>query len=460
VVGILIASVLSMVAAVLALVRPRTLAIALLLILPFHYWVKMAGEHLPGAFHWLGTYWKEAIVAGLCLRMLITPGLVNRRLLITPLMGTILAFQIIILLRAPFAADYRLSAVGTGYLLVYSVLFYALCAFFTGPKAGALITTFLVTAVIVAVIGILEFAFDFSVTGRAWLGTLGEETRRIRSIIGAAIQFGSYMALLLPIVLAKFLTSRNSLRRTLWFGAMILMTAGLLLSYSRGPMLQAFLGCGGVLWFYRGLLAGVKSLYLGLSLFCIVAVGSLLVVEKDVFIERLQNVFSLRDEGNETRVDIYASIMPEMKGWQGARQLLFGRGIGTASNAVLLLDDAGAGGEGYILDIESSILKIFFEAGLVGLAIFAGMYVLVLRTGLRSIRLAAHQENRPLLVGVTCALFAFPVELAINRLIESWIISATMWTFIAYLYIQERDAVRTGSSPTVPGNSGLAGGAP
>jgi tetratricopeptide (TPR) repeat protein/O-antigen ligase len=147
----------------------------------------------------------------------------------TPLDLPLLAFYLLNLVSTAFSSNLRISVENLAYLTLFILLYYALVdSLLSGWEPSDFVKPMLLVASIVVLVEILELVVWLGIwavgTGElSPLLTLGEYRRRL--VMGPANVLAWYVVLMLPLVLAEWLTS-HSLRTRANLGA---LTVGLLL---------------------------------------------------------------------------------------------------------------------------------------------------------------------------------------------------------------------------------------
>ncbi|MBI4743218.1 MAG: O-antigen ligase family protein [Actinobacteria bacterium] len=128
---------------------------------------------------------------------------------------------------------------GFSVLLNYGLIFFLVNqSIFKIKKINSILTSLVITSAVISMYGILQFVgFDFAGLSRnLW------ETNRSFSTLGNPVFLGGYLALILPLALAKYFNSGN-LRNSIFYGLMIfLIVSCLIATFSRGGWIAGFTG--------------------------------------------------------------------------------------------------------------------------------------------------------------------------------------------------------------------------
>jgi O-antigen ligase len=298
-----------------------------------------------------------------------------------------------------------------------------------------LTATFLTSAVLAALLGILQY---FRLL--PWLfPVFPGNTQRMYSVFGNPNALGDYLAMAFPLFVFHTAASKRIPLATLCAGVAVL--AGLALSGSRTAWLAAALGTAVVLGIERKKLS--RRRVLGILVGAAVVLIILGALAPDATCRRFRETFSAVDEGFRARLWF----------WAGTVQMIAGErpfcGVGFGNYAYWSPYYLGAvlhapGGHTYehnllhTLHAHSEPLEILAELGIPGLALCLWMFVRLLR----------HRgpEWGPLVAILTAALFNFPFHCVAHALAG---------LFFAGMLLA-RDAPRTPSTTVFPPSWSLA----
>lgn len=193
----------------------------------------------------------------------LAPAFAGRKRLGVPMLVPALAFLGVSTLSALFSGDFAHTLVGdrfdglisqsAGFLLFYATALYldsrGRVRFFLGVNV--------VTATLVSLYGILQkFGLD-PVTALLERWPSGE---RAASTVGNPVLLASYLTLMLGAALALYFLARGRRERFLWLGALALVGACWLYTYTRGAWLGVAVALPIVLWLAHRRVGGVRPL--------------------------------------------------------------------------------------------------------------------------------------------------------------------------------------------------------
>src|SRR5579864_568543 len=173
----------------------------------------------------------------------------------TPLDLPLLAFVASAALSTVFAVNRNVAIFGTydrweGLLTIasYALLFFLTVQFLSRSDSRGLTWSLLASGYVVGAIAILQSQFGLFGAG------LGYSNGQIRADVtfGQPDFSGIFLAMLLPIALGKVFSRRSLTTRLLAANVAIVIALGLVVTYTRGAWIGAFVGCVVVLALRRG----------------------------------------------------------------------------------------------------------------------------------------------------------------------------------------------------------------
>ncbi len=202
---------------------------------------------------------------------------------------------------------------------------------------------------------------------------------------------GLYMAMGLPILLARFLwpLATGARRSTLLLLAPV--AAGLILSGSRGSWFGALLGCT-VLAFYRSLRAGLTAV---LVLAAVVLIGNAVLPES---LTRADEIIA----GT-------GSVEGRIVAWTEALQTYSEHPLGGVGIGSYVSDSRyhGAQGDYNVTDPHNILIRLLVELGPLGLGFFLAIWALIGRQGLQNNRTLRTPPLLALNAGLIAALASY-----------------------------------------------------
>jgi O-antigen ligase len=190
----------------------------------------------------------------------------------TPLDWPLLAFIASAALSSLFAVNQLVAVFGTydrweGLVTIatYALLFWLAVQFMSGERdARGLTWSLLISGYVVAVVAVLQSAFGLF--GAGYFTVPGGGPIRADVTLANPDFLGIFLAMLLPIAVAKLISQRPLLTRVLSANLLVVLTLALLLTYARAAWIGAFIGVLVVLSLRRGRFHIWPSLVLGAGL--------------------------------------------------------------------------------------------------------------------------------------------------------------------------------------------------
>lgn len=255
--------------------------------------------------------------------------------------------------------------------------------------------------------------------------------------------YGATLAMVIPVVLAIFISEKQKGLKYLWFVLFLLLLTGVFISFSRAAWLSLlFLSFVGV-WI---LVLRVKPFKIAVALLIIVLGG---FVWRHPILEHLQNIGGQRGgnvvEHLESSADIEsaASNVERINRWDCAIQMfknkpMLGYGPGTFA-----FQYAPFQKQKYMTKIStwygdrggahSEYLQALSESGLPGFLMFFIIILLSFRTGLSVSYNHKSKQARILSGALVLGLLTFYIHAAVNNFLDTDKISALVWGFTGIL---------------------------
>ncbi len=274
-------------------------------------------------------------------------------------------------------------------MVVEPVLFYALLRSLPLHKKDIwrIVDFFILGASLVAAIGLIQYALGIN------LITAESGVLRLRSVYGSPNNVGLYLGRALPIAAAVTLLGGDRNRRLIYLGAVLLMVAALVLSFSRGALLLGVPAALTVIILFRGGKRAAAALFPLLAT-ALVAFGRH---------PRLENLLSRNTGPTFFRLNLWRSTLNMISDHPltgvGLDNFLYAyRGRYIAPSA--WQDPHLSHAHNWVLDFAARI-------GLPGLAVAFWMLVAFFTTTARALRAPSDPEFRALAVGLIASMVDF-----------------------------------------------------
>jgi O-antigen ligase len=255
--------------------------------------------------------------------------------------------------------------------------------------------------------------------------------------------YGAVLAMFFPVTIGLiFLKKKSPLVTFLIYSALFILTIGLVLSYTRAAWVSVVVAFGVfVVMMFR---IPLKYVFYGTVLF-----GSLLFVSWDSIQQELgQNKQESSDKLDEhvssiSNVSSDASNLERLNRWHCAlemfrRRPVMGWGPGTyqfvyapfqqAKDRTIISTNNGDGGNAH-----SEYLGPLAEEGVLGMLLFASIFIYSIILGFRLFYAAVEKEHRVIIVTVFLGLLTYFVHGTLNNYLDTDKASVPFWGFIGIL---------------------------
>jgi hypothetical protein len=242
----------------------------------------------------------------------------------------------------------------------------------------------------------------------------GSEVARFPSTLGGPNQLGTFM--ILPLCLSLTLLLRKPKLRYVAAGVFGLCLVGLFVSYSRGAWIGAFIALLGTIylavearsrqWFRIGLGIGV--------IISLLAIPPLVMRSPTLQYYLLHSSLETYDHSNRSDSERAESLAD---GLAANLEQPLGHGLGTAGPATFHIKAPNI--------IENQYLQIGYEAGLLGLAAFLAIVMLLAHTIFRQNHLFAPAVACTL-IGISLTALVLPVWTDSTTAIVAWTLAGLM----------------------------------
>lgn len=414
----------------------------LLGLLPFHMVIKRV---LPDP---LGSYWKEGLLVLLVLGVAVRSAMERRLPLPRAWLNLpILAFLAILVLRFATGGDPFLDAWGLYKLGAYMLLYFVVINVVKSPTQligyGAVILLAGVVSSIGAISESVADAHFFPSTdikqyyGQWDIYVYATHVRRVYFTFDSPMALGSYLAILIPLAGVAFMITKSKLAKSIFAASVLLMTLGLVLTFSRGPLmaLLAALGSLGVL--ASGMGRSLKPLLISLAaiggvLVLAIAVGAVVSErsgeKENVAITQLASGTQWQEE--PTNVVRAQGWKTSLEYW--ARNPWWGLGLGRTGEVSVRFMPLG---QGFIT--ESQPLKVAVEAGGIGLAFYLAVWAVAFLVGIREGLRSFEWEQRAQVLGILASLAGIFVHGLIHQNLEVKQTDMLFWLLLGALSLRQ-----------------------
>ncbi len=426
--GMVLTIVLGVTAGVLALSRPVTVLILVLLAAPFH---GMARAYYLGP---LTALWKEFLTGAIALGWVGRLVLRRERLYRTPLNVPVVLFCLLAVVHTFLAPTLIQGLYELKKMIPFVPLFFFMANTpLSRRRIRRIVGALFVIGVITALWGIIQrllgpgflLRHGLMYPGRT-VAFPGASFMRIWSTYGGPGFFAANVVAFMMIGLGLYLQGGAGFRRGRLLAALGVLFTALVFTMSRGPFLLATVG-----FLFLSVLSGQKSPVL----FVILALGAILFVFPSVVMERASMTFGGEDSSFHFRIwFLFNAGIPDMLAHP------FGAGLGTTrgfSTAVVQYVASGTGLSTGLSRIEggteNGYLHVGIQMGFPGLLLFCWILIALLRHAVRVYRYL----RDPLLKAVAAATAGITVEVIAGNMLgvafDAFPLDLYFWTFAGLL---------------------------
>lgn len=282
-----------------------------------------------------------------------------------------------------------------------------------------------VSAVLIALHAIYQYAAKVPMLGN-WVDATEVITTRAYSILLSPNLLGAFFELFLPVSVAYIFAARTPFVKLLSFLSCVLLSLGLLFTFSRGAWLAAFVG---IVFFllmtYRKLLIPMM-LSLTAFLFAVPKLG-----------DRIFRLFSTDYFFRSAKGGRIYRLEESLNIW--SKSPLFGLGFGRFGGAVAMNHRLSP------FYTDNYYLKTLVETGIVGLTSFVALLASLVFFSVRSIRSVACKRMQIVLFGLLSGQIAVIAHNLTENIFESPALNTLFWLFsaiiIAYPTVAPRASV-------------------
>ncbi len=304
-------------------------------------------------------------------------------------------------------------------LLTVAFTAYALVlqnAITTRQMLDGLVALVVVSATVVALIGIYQFVFQAGYQSEAWVDSdmFSSISFRVPSTLDNPNMLGQFLILTIPLGGASLLRAKDWNTRAFYFCCCGIMCITMLLTFSRGAWL-GLLFAGAVF---------VLLLNPKLILLAPVALVALYFVLPETVIERFASIGDMTDSSTSYRVYIWMGAIEMLKDYW-----LSGIGPGdTAFNMVYPLYSYSAIDAPHTHNL---LLQIITDAGISALVVFCGVLFQYFRTICAAIHRCDPWDSRILQVACCSSVAGFMVQAMTDYAFYNYRVMFLFWSILA-----------------------------
>ncbi len=325
-----------------------------------------------------------------------------------------------------FDPPYSVSAFLFG-VSCLAMFFTGVAAFHTKMQLAGFVRSIEWVTAILCIVGALQLIFGDHLPVVFFV----DPQRRIPSLLGSSIFLSSYLIVMFPIILSQALHARNGSRHSWARYALLLVMVVLLFATQTRSSIVAWI-CALLLFVGLTYHASQKGTWLAIAAALIIAGGLYATVIQPGIADRFVRMF------DESRESTFARRMYFWKaGWDAVQvSPIVGHGMGSFERTVFEYRSPeywSVASEDIVPHAHNEILEIAVEYGIIGLALFMGTWILVLRRGYALSRTTEGWE-RWTAVGLLCSLVAIAIDNLGNVSLREPAIALPVWLFMGILW--------------------------
>ncbi|HAW49561.1 TPA: hypothetical protein DCX16_01220 [bacterium] len=382
------------------------------------------------------------ILFGWAIRLIFSKN--EKKIVFGPLKYPIICFFLISLIAVIFSQNKIISIFGyyrhyEGFtsLICYLILFFTVINLFDRNSILWVIDVLLFTGVACSLYGVIQ---HIELDPFSWSGAAGNPNR-VSSSFGNPVFFGGYIVTLLPIALARCLSSVKKLDIAIYGISFFFICLGFFLNNSRACYVG--LSFGGLLFLFLILKIGIlftKKTLMILLIFIIPGIYFNLVKEETSAVSRFITTFTGKEHAEQPSEIAYKASSYGFEGSAGVRLYIWKDvlnmikafpvfGVGLDCLGALYLKYRSIGvyrieGDAKADSAHNEFLDIAVTRGIPGLIIYLWLiiYLLILciKKGISS------KENGLLLIGIACGLLSYYLQTLFSFGVTP--VFTTMWT--------------------------------
>lgn len=268
------------------------------------------------------------------------------------------------------------------------------------------------------------------------LGLIQQKNERVQGPLGEHSQYGAYIAVFLPGIAAAAISSKGITRLLFAIGTLVSLMA-LLMTASRGAMLGLLLGALVTLIVLRKHISMLKAMRL--AVVCLIVGVLALTIVATQFSDLLEERFIEQSES----VDLDALTSARSTIWS---ESLVNMGQHTWS--ALVGYGWGAFDANSYYASHNTYLDYFYDLGLIGLLLYLGIWLAIVRICRNTLDEVADRETRITIVAFVFGLMALLIAIFFVNLVQA---APYVWSYAGMVLALCRHAVlQSATSAAVP----------
>ncbi|MBU4480619.1 O-antigen ligase family protein [Patescibacteria group bacterium] len=350
----------------------------------------------------------------------------------------LLLYIIYIGIRALLSKDILVGLIGFGTYTTYIILYFLIIVSFNSNNIFKLIDWIIVSAVIVAAFGLVQAFFSptaFGLLDEPMKQSIGEiNIGRLTSTFGTPLDFGAYIALVTPLVLARLLLAKNLAKRAILLVIVIVFIISIALTFTRTAWIQLIVSFLVITWGLFSKKRFRKYIWLTGFIIVVIIVGINLFISSDfssqTLTTRFYSIFDWQhDLSNLQRIERWENSLELLNG----SSFLFGIGPGTTMNRANFYYKTG------IICPESYILQLLIELGIFALIVFLMIFIYFIKQGVNLYKNTTINEKSSFTaLAITAAIFGLGINFIVSLSFNNWSILSVFWLGCAYLSLQQK----------------------